>query len=120
MCKLVKYGNGNLIADIKVKYVENIVKQAKKSKNIMRIMLFGSSIEERCSELSDIDIAVFGTMSKAKYLKSSEYKKFQDCLFLYDLEQDYDILYFCEGQEYKDAIMNDIVQGAEIYRRQEA
>ncbi len=79
-------------------------------------MLFGSSIEERCTEKSDIDIAVFGTQSKNKYLDSKEFKRFQDSLFLFDLNQDYDILYFSDDKQYQDAILNDINNGTEIYR----
>ena len=117
MCKLVSFGDGKQIADIKYKYIENITRQAVNCKNISRIMLFGSCLETRCTDKSDIDIAVFGKMSKANYLDSKEFKKFQDQIFLYDLNQDYDILYFCEDKEYRDSIMNDINSGAEIYRR---
>ena len=60
MCNLVRYKNSKLVADIKLPYIIIISKQAEKAKNISRIMLFGSSIEERCTEESDIDIAVFG------------------------------------------------------------
>ena len=49
MCKLVDF-NGKLVADIKLKHIENIIKQAEKCNNISRIMLFGSSIEERCND----------------------------------------------------------------------
>ena len=108
------------MAEIKLEHIRNVSAQAERCKNISRIMLFGSSIEERCTDHSDIDIAVFGQMPKAKYLGSSEFKKFQDQLFLYDLNQDYDILYFREGQDYTDPIMEDIKRGAEIYRRAEA
>lgn len=120
MCKLVPYRNGQYIADIKQKHIENIVRQAENCKNINRIMLFGSSTQERCSDESDIDIAVFGRMPKSRYLTTAEFRNFQDQLFLYDLNQDYDILYFCEDQEHHDAIMTDIARGTEIYRRDES
>ena len=120
MCKLVPYKDGQDVAEIKLKHIKNVSTQAEKCKNISRIMLFGSSVEERCTDRSDIDIAVFGKIPKAKYLASSEFRKFQDQLFLYDLNQDYDILYFCEGQDYTDPIMTDIKRGTEIYRRYEA
>ncbi len=58
-------------------------------------------------------------MAKSRYLGTLEFRKFQDRLFLYALDQDYDILYFREGQHYQDAIMDDIGKGAEIYRRGE-
>ena len=58
MCRLVKFGQGYQIAEIKLPYIENIVRRATKSPHIDRIVLFGSSLEERCTVDSDIDIAV--------------------------------------------------------------
>lgn len=119
MCKLKKLSNGKSVAEIKYSFIENIIAQAEKCKNISRIMLFGSAVEERCSDRSDIDIAVFGTQKKNKYLRSKEFKDFQRSLFMYGdaFSQDYDILYFCDGVEYTDAIVADIENGAEIFRR---
>ena len=117
MCRLVPYKDGKKVADIKLHYIENIAEQAEKCRNINRIMLFGSSLEDRCTAESDIDIAVFGDRKKAVYLRSKEFKTFQDTVFLYDLDQDYDILYFCEGTDHKTGIMEDIKNGIEIYRR---
>ena len=37
---------------------------AERTSNICRIMLFGSSIEARCTDNSDIDIAVFGNKDR--------------------------------------------------------
>ena len=120
MCRLVSIGNGQFVADIKHKHIKNIAKLAGECKNISRIVLFGSSLEERCTEKSDIDIAVFGKKKKNRFLDSKEFRLFQDKIFMFDMNQDYDILYFCDDQEYNDAIMTDIKQGAEIYRRAEA
>ena len=117
MCKLISLGDGNAVADIKYRHIQNIAKQAHECRNISRIVLFGSSLEERCTERSDIDIAVFGKKRKNKYLESKEFREFQDRVFLFDLDQDYDILYFCEDQKHQDPIMTDINKGAEIYRR---
>ena len=119
MCALIELADGKYVAEIKHKYIENIIKQAASCKNIKRIMLFGSALEERCRESSDIDIAVFGDYPKGKYLKSKEFRDFQRALFLYGdaFGQDYDILYFRDGVEYDDAIIKDIENGAEIYRR---
>ena len=117
MCKLVPLENGSLVADIKVKYIKNITDQAKQCKNIDYIMLFGSSLEERCTENSDIDIAVFGEKLESKYLVSGEFHRFHEQVYLYDLAQDYDILYFTKNKSYKNAIMTDIQNGVEIYRR---
>lgn len=119
MCTMKKLDSGKYVADIKYDYILNIVKQAAKCKNITRIVLFGSSIEERCTEESDIDIAVFGEESKAKYLKSKEFKDFHRNLFTFDKDfaQDYDIIYFADNKEYAGLIMEDISKGVEIYRR---
>ena len=117
MCRLVPYKNGKKVAEIKLRHIDNITEQAEKCRNINRIMLFGSSLEERCTSRSDIDIAVFGSQNKARYLRSKEFKSFQDSIFLYDLDQDYDIIYFCEGSDHKAGIMEEINNGIEIYRR---
>ena len=62
---------------------------------------------------------ILGESPKGKYLKSKEFKDFQRALFIYGdaFAQDYDILYFREGVDYDDAIIKDIENGAEIYRR---
>ena len=118
MCKLVQLNEDKYVADIKLHHIQNIVVQAKKAKNIERIILFGSSVEERCTKLSDIDIAVFGTKAKGKYLDSREFVAFHDGLYQFDWEQDYDVLYFQEGTHREDSIMADISHGVEIYRRE--
>ena len=119
MCRMKKLVNGNSVADIKYDCIMNIIEQAEKCKGINKIVLFGSSIEERCTDDSDIDIAVFGNTAKTKYLKSKEFKDFHKNLFSFknDFSQDYDILYFYENQNHSDAIMTDINNGIEIYRR---
>ena len=117
MCKLVSYADGKKVADIKLKHIKNITEQAEKTKNICRIVLFGSSIEERCTDDSDIDIAVFGNKTKGSYIDSKEFKEFKSSLFRFDLDQDYDVLYFKENADCSDSIMNDINSGVEIFRR---
>ena len=119
MCNLVRFDNGSYVADIKHKYIVNIANQAKKCRNISHIILFGSALETRCTEKSDIDIAVFGKMNQNEYLRSKEFKNFQREVFAFggDFSQDYDILYFCEEKDNTDAILEDIRQGSEIYRR---
>jgi predicted nucleotidyltransferase len=119
VCRLVSFEGDKKVADIKLPYIQNIAEQASTAKNINRIMLFGSATEERCTERSDIDIAVFGDLSKTTYLRSKEFKQFQDRVFLFDLDQDYDILYFSEKKKNHDPILYDIYRGTEIYRREE-
>ena len=117
MCRLVQFDQDKYVAEIKLRHIQNIAEQASKTKGIDRIMLFGSSIEERCTATSDIDIAVFGKLSKAKYIDSKEYKSFQNGIFRFDWDQNYDILYFPESAKASDLILRDINHGVEIYRR---
>lgn len=117
MCRLVQWNEDRYVADIKYDHILNITKQAKKCKNINRIMLFGSSLEERCSDRSDIDIAVFGQKPKGKYIESKEFRLFKKGLFEFDWDQDYDVLYFTENGKNRGDILKEISRGVEIYRR---
>lgn len=117
MCRMVPYKDGRCVADIKLRHIDNISEQAKAAKSIRRIMLFGSALEDRCTERSDIDIAVFGDKSKSSYIDSKEFKAFKSGLFRFDWDQDYDVLYFKDNEEGKDDIMTEICQGIEIFRR---
>ena len=117
VCRLVRLESGHEVAEIKYPYIQNITEQAAACRNISRIVLFGSSTGERCREDSDIDIAVFGSLGKNRYLKSAEFRDFQRRLFAFDPVQDYDILYFPEDCCDQSRIMQDIGKGAEIYRR---
>jgi len=116
MCKMVRYEKGKYVADIKLPHIRNISVQAEKAKGISRIVLFGSSTEERCSPESDIDIAVFGEKTRS-YIDSKEFKAFKKGLFSFDWDQDYDVLYFKENTNCSAEIMKDIQNGVEIYRR---
>ena len=46
MCRMVPYKDGRCVADIKLRHIDNISEQAKAAKNIRRIMLFGSALED--------------------------------------------------------------------------
>lgn len=117
MCQLIQFDKDKYVADIKLRHIQNIVEQARKTKSINRIMLFGSAAEERCKETSDIDIAVFGSKTKSRYLESKEFETFRRALHQFDWNQDYDVLYFKEGFHKSAAIMSDIEHGVEIFRR---
>ena len=121
MCKVVVMNVDNRkirVADIKKKYMNNIIDAAKKCDLIDKVILFGSSIEDRCKESSDIDIAVFGNQIRSKALSSKKYERFARQLFAYnDFEQDYDILYFKSGTPIKSLIMDDIQKGEVLYER---
>ena len=104
------------VADIKKECVRNIVDAAQKCRYIDRIILFGSSIEDRCTKESDVDIAVFGNTSKTRCLTSKEYKDFTHQLYRFDdHSQSYDILYFKTGSANNSYIRREISKGEVIY-----
>ena len=45
MCALIELADGKYVAEIKHKYIENIIKQAANCKNIKRIMLFDKNLK---------------------------------------------------------------------------
>lgn len=122
MCKVTEMTIGNRVvhvADIKQKYIENIVDAASKCDYIDKIVLFGSSLEDRCRTDSDIDLAIFGNTSEARVLSSKKYERFARQLYSFDdHNQAYDLLYYKTGSGSKDAVMNDISKGELLYARQ--
>lgn len=125
MCKLVdlrtNYGDTIQVADIKKDSIQNIIEAAQECGTINEIILFGSSLQERCKENSDIDIAVVSNVSRAKLFNSKAYQKFTGQVYLYKIEQDYDILQFnslYDIEKSKEAVCQDIKRdGKVIYRR---
>ena len=121
MCAVTDYvidGRTIHMADIKQKYIENIIDAAKKCDYIDRIILFGSSLEERCRNDSDMDLAIFGNQPEGKCLTSAKYRKFARQLSSYDnFNQNYDLLYFKTGKKYSGMIMNHILEGETLYER---
>lgn len=113
-------GRSFKVADIKKKYILNIVDAASKCDIIDTVILFGSSIEERCTEDSDIDIAVFGKQNPSRALSSKKYERFARQLYAYDdHNQGYDILYFKQGTKANSPIMENILRGEVIYEREQ-
>lgn len=123
MCRVVNMNIGSRkvrVADIKQDFISNIVDAARKCDIIDRVLLFGSSIEERCREASDIDIAVFGNQTRSKALSSKKYESFARQLYSFrDHEQAYDILYFKTGGNNRGRILEDIEKGELLYARGE-
>jgi predicted nucleotidyltransferase len=120
MCHLVNLNvNGRTVrvADIKKDYIENIMSSIYLCKEIDKVVLFGSALEERCKEESDIDIAIFGrcTRNKMNHLKS--YNQFVDSVISYGELQDYDMLYFDSSKPHNDIILNDINKGEVLFER---
>lgn len=124
MCRVVtaknNIGQNFKVADIKLDYVMNIINQASNCDAIDKIYLFGSSKETRCREDSDVDIAVFGNITKSQMYKRAGYRKFRNGIysFLKDGKfQDYDILYFRTGTNDTSEILKDVYNGELIYHR---
>lgn len=121
MCKVTAFtidGRTIHMADIKQKYVANIIDAARKCDYIDKIILFGSALEERCKESSDIDLAIFGNQSKGKCLDSRKFRRFSDQLALFDdFNQAYDLLYFKTGTKNDELIMDQIAKGEVLYER---
>ena len=122
MCSVteMKIGNRQIhVADIKQKYVTNIIDAARACNYIDKIVLFGSGTEERCTAESDIDLAIFGNQTKYKCLTSRKYRDFTEKLYSYDNHnQAYDLLYFKTGGKYSGRIMDDIEKGQVLYDRE--
>ncbi len=97
--------------------MSNIVDAAKKCDLIDKVIVFGSSLEDRCTDASDIDIAVFGSKTKYKMYHSKSYDNFLKQIYGYDLDQDYDVLYFKTGEESPQQIFKNILNGATIYAK---
>ena len=121
MCvvKTVQIDNRTIrVAELKQKYIENVIDAARKCSFIDRVVLFGSCLEERCRESSDIDIAVFGTQTPCRALSSKQYERFARQLYAFDNHaQSYDILYFKTGTKVDSPIMVDISRGEVLYER---
>lgn len=106
------------VAEIKQKYIRNIIDAASQCDLIDRIVLFGSSLQECCRDSSDIDIAVFGNQPRSRALTSKKYDRFARQLYDFDNHaQTYDILYFRSNSNESSPILHEISRGEELYAR---
>lgn len=98
MCKLVKIRNSLgeeiEVAEMKADTIIQIIKIAKICDKIDYIYLFGSSVEERCTDESDIDLAIISNVTASKLYSRSSYRKFKERLYAIDRDQEYDRLQF--------------------------
>ena len=121
MCKVLPMNVGTRqihVAEIKQKYIRNIIDAASQCDLIDRVVLFGSSLQERCKDSSDIDIAVFGNQPRSRALTSRKYERFARQLYAFDNHaQAYDILYFRTGSDESNPILHEISRGEELYAR---
>ena len=121
MCKVLPMDIGTrqiCVAEVKQKYIPNIIDAARRCDLIDRVVLFGSSLQERCRDTSDIDIAVFGNLPRSRALTSKKYERFARQLYSFDDHaQAYDILYFRSGADDSNPILHEISRGEELYVR---
>lgn len=128
MCRLVAIqtnaGKAIKVADIKAETIKRISEIASACSKIDYIYIFGSSVEERCTPNSDIDIAIISNVTRSKLFRNKEYTEFTNKLYDIDPEQDYDILQFNSIdsiQKCKDAVCSEILtKGKLVYTREGA
>ncbi len=128
MCQLIpiktNFNTEIEVADIKKDVIENIIKAAGICTKICQIILFGSAIESRCTEDSDVDMLVISDTSRSRLYKDKGYQEFLKRLHdRDDYEQVYDVI--CvngieEVYRHRDTVslfQNVIDCGKTLYRR---
>lgn len=113
------------VADIKKEVIENIIEAASVCNKICQIILFGSVIESRCQEDSDIDMLVVSDMARSKLYKDKGYQEFLKRLHKKDgYEQVYDVICVHGVEEIyqkRDSVglFRDVIEcGKTLYRRE--
>ena len=130
MCKLQKintnFDESVLVADNKSKIIECIIELAKGCSDIDAIILFGSALETRCKKTSDIDIAIISKKTINALSEKKSFREFQNSVYLLDMSQEYDFLYFksideIEKKKNSASIFKELSdKGKIIYKRQAA
>lgn len=128
MCNLVNintnYNTQVQVAEIKRDNIQNIINAASKCAHIQEIILFGSALEERCTDESDIDIVIISNVSRSRLYRLKTYAEFLTSLHKDDdYMQQYDVI-CVNGKDQliknKDKIElygNVIKYGQTIYKR---
>lgn len=127
MCNLIpiQTNTGEIVkvASIKADTIKKISELTSLCSKIDYIYIFGSSLTEKCTHKSDIDIAIISNITRSKLFRNKEYTEFTNKLYGIDPEQDYDILQFNSLEaikKSKDIICMDIlIEGRLIYSRKE-
>ena len=97
MCQMVSvktnFNTEIQVADIKKDVIENIIEAASACTRICQIILFGSALESRCEENSDVDMLVVSDITRSKLYKDKGYQEFLKRLHKIDgYEQMYDVI----------------------------
>lgn len=126
MCELVNIknsiGKDIKVASIKAYILQKIITYASLCKKINYIYLFGSSVTERCTEQSDIDLAILSNTSMSKLVRDKGYQTFKEYLYNIDIDQEYDFLYFrtlTQIQNSNEFVCRDIMtKGTLLYQKE--
>ena len=127
MCKLAKlktnFNTEISVAENKLSVLNNLISIAALCPKIDAIMLFGSALEDRCTAQSDVDLVIISRDTITALSKYKTYLDFQKALYLHDMSQEYDFLYFrsldeIEARKSENAICRELSdKGKVIYRR---
>lgn len=120
MCNLVKvktnYGKDVLVADIKKDFIEQVIVAAGKCPSIDKIIIFGSASRKNCREDSDVDIAVFTSLSRDEWFSLEDVSVFKHHLFGFS-DQEFDLIYRNSADD-RDYLLNkNIHEGVMVYER---
>nr|WP_304717939.1 nucleotidyltransferase domain-containing protein [uncultured Acetatifactor sp.] len=124
MCELVRLDSSTTVyvADIKSGTISQIPELASLCPKIDFIYLFGSCLETRCTNDSDIDLAIIANIGMSKLINSKGFREFKEKLYNIDIDQDYDFLYFRSVEQIKnspDFVCRDIIdKGKIIYEKE--
>lgn len=122
----IENSNGTKIkvADIKAEIIKKIILLASACDKIDYIYVFGSTVEESCTDKSDIDIVIISNVTRSKLFQNKSYNEFTNKLYDIDIDQDYDILQFNSLEAIKsseDFVCRDIInKGKLLYERKGA
>lgn len=129
MCQMVSiktnFDTEIQVADIKKDVIENIIKAASACTKICQIILFGSVIENRCQEESDVDMLVVSETTRSRLYKDKGYQEFLKRMHEKDeYEQRYDVICVHGMEELyqkQDSVglFRDVIEcGQTLYRRE--
>ena len=128
MCRMVNiktnFDTEIEVADIKKDVVENIIKAADACIPICQIILFGSVLDSRCREDSDVDLLIVSDTVRSKLYRDKRYQEFLKRLHdKDDYEQMYDVICVHGLDEvYQNRknteLFRDVIEGGKtLYRR---
>ncbi len=130
MCRLAElhtnFDSTVMVAENKLDILRFIIDTASQCSKIDAIILFGSSLDERCKDDSDIDIVIISNATLSVLSKQKSFTKFKNDLYLKNMSQEYDFLYFksideITSKQNTSALCNELIRkGQFIYRRQAA